>query len=118
MKIQLWTPALRMKRTAIVNRSFDWLDEVAADYGVTKNEVFAALQDIATLSLRINGQRKALDFELMESTDDSATIREKLVAYLNTENPQAVWDMEAALAEFDRPVNVDTAPEPPDDPEA
>lgn len=118
MKIKPYTPLIRMQRTAITNRSFDWLDAVAAEYGVTKNEVYMALGDFALMSLRINGQAKSLDFDLLKSTDDSDTIREKLIAYLNTGKPQAVWAVENDIQQFDAPANADTAPETPSDPEA
>jgi hypothetical protein len=118
MKIKPFTPAIRMQQTAIINRSMEWWDDVAAEYGVTKNEVFAALRDLATMSMRINGQGKMLDFELPSPSDDSATLRKKFVAYLNTSKPEAVWEIERALQAFDRPVDPDTAPEKPSDPEA
>jgi hypothetical protein len=118
MKIKPFTPAIRMQRSAIMNRSFDWLEDVGVEYGVSKNEVWAALRDFGDLSLRVNGQAKTLDFELLQSTDDSEMIKTKLIAYLNTDNPDAVWKIENAILAFDAPSNPDTAPEAPSDPEA
>lgn len=118
MKIKPFTPAIRMQRTALINRALDWMDEVANEYGVSSNEVFAAFRDLTTMALRVNGQGKALDFDLPVLTDDSDTLREKFVAYLNTEKTEPVWAIENAIATFDRPADTDTAPEPPTDPEA
>lgn len=118
MAFKPYTPAVRMQRTAILRRSKEWYEEVAQEFGVTDDEIYLALLDFASLSLRMNGQKPKVDFQWVKSTDDSETIRAKFIAYLNTETTQPVWELESEMRAFDAPVNPDIAPETPSDPEA
>lgn len=118
MTFKPYTPAIRMQRTAILRKAAAWYDEVGQEFGVTQDEIYLALLDFASLSLRMNGQKPKVDFQWVKSTDDSETIRAKFVAYLNTATTDPVWELERDMREFDTPADPDTAPEPPNDPEA
>lgn len=118
MAFKPYTPAVRMQRTAIMRKAASWYEEVGKEFGVTQDEIYLALLDFASLSLRMNGQKPKVDFQWVKSTDDSETIRTKFVGYLNTETTQPVWELEQAMQAFDAPANPDTAPEPSSDPEA
>lgn len=118
MDFKPYTPAIRMQRTALMRKSNVWYKEVGKEYGVTEDEIYLAFLDFATISLRLNGDKPNVDFKWLTPTDDSETIRAKFAAYLNTQTAPAVWEVEKALNAFDAPVDPDTAPDPPTDPEA
>jgi hypothetical protein len=119
MKIKPFTPAIRMQRTAILRKSQPWFADVAVEYGVTDDEIYLALLDFASVSLRVNGHKKKLDFDLIVPSDTPDVVRDKFVAYLNTTTTGAVYDIERAMREYDAPVDPALAPDmEPDDPEA
>lgn len=118
MDIKPFTPMTRMQRTALVRKTREWWAEVAESYGVSEDDLYLALIDFFTMSLRVGNVNGNLDFKFALTHDDSATIRKKFAAYLGTETTQAVWDIEAAIREYDAPVDEALAPEAtPEDPE-
>jgi hypothetical protein len=113
-----YTPAIRMQRTAVLRKAQPWFDEVGQDFEVSGDEVYLALLDFVNLSLRMNGSKPKVDFKWLAPSDDSATIRKKFEAYLNTKTAAVVWQLETELRTFDAPVDSELAPEAPTDPEA
>lgn len=113
-----YTPAIRMQRTALYRKSQGWFAALAETYNVTVDDLYLAWLDFASLSLRLNGNNPGVDFEWLTTSDSSETIQQKFIAYLNTETANAVWQLERDIQAFDAPVDPDTAPEPPSDPEA
>jgi hypothetical protein len=119
MKIKHYTPLARMQHTGIYRKGLDWYKELADDYHVDENLLFSALVDFTAIPFRLNGHTpKGLDFAFATMEDDSETLRDKFVAYLNTESVDALAAIEQAIKAFDAPVNSDTAPDTPSDPEA
>lgn len=118
MKIKPFTPAVRMQRTAILRKCQPWFGEVAQSYGVSEDEIYLALLDFTTLSLRVNGQKRKLDFGMVAPDDAIDTVRTKFEAYLNTTTSDAVWELERAIREADAPIDTALAPDTePSDPE-
>lgn len=110
MDIKPFTPAIRMQRTALIRRSVEWHEDLAKTYGVTDSEVYLALLDFLGMSLRVENVNGALDFKLAAPTDTAEHLRKKFTAYLETQNSQAVWNIEAAIREYDTPIDEDLAP--------
>jgi len=118
MDFKPYTPAVRMQRTAIMRKSSAWYEAVGQEYGVSQDEIYLALLDFATLSLRLNGSKPKVDFKWLLPSDDEKVVRKKFTAYLNTQAAEKVFELEQALLDFDAPTNPDTAPDQPTDPEA
>jgi hypothetical protein len=111
MDIKPFTPAIRMQRTALIRRTTEWRKQVAEDYGVSEDELYLALLDFFTMSLRTSYPNGKTDFWFAELTDDSAALQKKFLAYLNTTHTQTVWDIEAAMRSYDAPVDEALAPD-------
>lgn len=112
------TPKIRMQCRGLLRRDRTWWDETAKEYGVSSNEIVEALDDFITMSLRLNGGKPKVDFKWAALGDDAQAIQTKFLAYLNTETPDEVFQLERAMIQFDAPDNPDTAPDQPMDPEA
>jgi hypothetical protein len=111
MDIKPFTPAIRMQRTALLRRTNDWRVKVAQEYGVSEDELYLALLDFFSMSLRASYPNGKTDFWFAELADDSAALQKKFVAYLNTTHTQTVWEIEAAIRAYDAPVDEALAPD-------
>lgn len=118
MDFKPYTPAIRMQRTAILRKAQPWFEEVGKDYGVSDDEIYLALLDFINLSIRLNGSKPEVDFKWLAPADNADKVREKFIAYLNTQTADIIWELETALNIFDAPADPDTAPDSPTDPEA
>jgi hypothetical protein len=111
MDIKPFTPAIRMQRTALLRRTNEWRVQVAQDYGVSEDELYLALLDFFGMSLRAPSPNGKSDFSFAVLSDDSTTLQKKFLAYLNTSDTQAIWDIEAAIRAYDAPVDDTLAPD-------
>jgi hypothetical protein len=111
MDIKPFTPAIRMQRTALLRRTNEWRVKVAQDYGVSEDELYLALLDFFSMSLRAPYCNGKADFTFAVLSDDSATLKKKFLAYLNTANTQTIWDIESAIRAYDAPVDEALAPD-------
>lgn len=120
MDIKPYTPLVRMQHKTIYRKALDWYDELAAEYGVDKNVLFAALIDYTALPFRLNGGApKGLDFAFPDISDTPESLKKKFIAYLNTACTNELAAMEAAIIAYDSPADAALAPESdPADPEA
>jgi hypothetical protein len=111
MDIKPFTPAIRMQRTALIRRTTEWRKQVAEDYGVSEDEVYLALMDFFSMSLRAPYSNGKMGFAFAVLSDDSAALQKKFLAYLNTSDTQTVWNIEAAIRTYDAPVDEILAPD-------
>jgi len=119
MDIKVYTPLIRMQHSSVYSKGLEWYKELAAEYGVHENALFAALVDYTAIPFRLNGYTpKGLDFAFATRDDDVESLKEKFIGYLNTECIHELAAIEKAIKAFDEPVDSDKAPEAPSDPEA
>jgi hypothetical protein len=111
MDIKPFTPAIRMQRTALIRRTTEWRVEVAQAFSVSEDELYLALLDFFSMSLRAPSPNGKADFSFAVLSDDSAVLKKKFLAYLNTVDTQTVWDIEAAIRSYDAPVDEALAPD-------
>lgn len=117
MKVKRRTPRTEMHFAAIVDKMTPFYKELAKEEGVEETVVDQSLSKFARLSSRVelNGKEE-LDFEFASLSDTPDQVKEKFVAYLDSEHLDQI---EEIRREMRGEVATDpaTAPTPPEDAE-
>jgi hypothetical protein len=98
MKVGKRTPRTQMHHDALVIKATEFYEELAEQEGVTVEALDSALTRFCRLSSRVVFKKK-LDFELATMADTPDQIREKFVAYLDTEHMEVIDEATRLMVE-------------------
>lgn len=113
MQIKHRTPRTDMQYDSIIRKMAEILDEMIEREGVASNIADRHLTRFAELSCRIDANGDKLDFEFAAFTDEPAVIKDKFLAYLDSECVEWIDQARRAIFESDKPSDPVTAPAPP-----
>ena len=104
MRIKTKTPRTEMAFFAITVKMNSFLNELGEELGVGPVAVDVALTRYATVSTRVEFDKKEVDFELALPTDTPEQIRKKVGGYMDTANYIAVEDAARQIDQLDMPL--------------
>lgn len=118
MEIKRRTPRVQLVQTSIMRKMADLTDDLQGEIQIDEDVLDLGLSRFAELSARWLPNGTALDFQLASGMDSAEQIREKFLAYLDTESVDEVEAAFGAMYELDRPADPATAPLPPPEDDA
>ena len=99
MKVSKRTPRTRMHYDALLIKAAGFYEELAEQEGVDAEAMNSELTRFCRISSRVELGKEKVDFELATFSDTPDRIRDKFVAYLDTEHMDVIDEATRLMVE-------------------